>query len=460
MAPKRIIGVDLQQDSVRVVVLTRRKDGMHLAGQACVALPKGEPELLPTVLRKACLAAGVSSGPAALALPRGEVAARTVLLPPAPPDQVEPMLDMEVQQYSPFPSPESAFGYLAQPPRPETGEVECLLVVARQAALDSARRTLASAGLSPAWLAAQGVALCGMLTGERPVLVIQVEAGWTGLDLVSGGLSISRTLPLGSARLREAGQDPSVLERLAGEVERCLLSAGELPAPPELVLVGGGAQEALAALLAERLGVACRLWTASGQPGLAAPTPLGPEYALAAAVALQAATGPATLALRTHAPETERRSRSRAVLVGALSLLAVVVVVLVALGRGPDPEQVARTQRLLVRVNSLQARADHLADLERELRVRVREQRSFPDAARDFAVRAPAGVWLSSFACGPGGRATARGKALSSAKVGQLMTALGESPCFTDLNLAFVRQTKVGESALVEFSITWEPPGE
>jgi len=448
------VGIDIGPEWVRAAVVAGRGGAARLEGVGAAPAPKGDGERLPEAVRRACLAAGVGGGAAAACLPRGETTSRLVRLPAAKSEQVEQMLVFEAGQQVPFPAEEVVFGYRSRPQEPEAAEGEHLLLAARQGAWVSLRRTLAAAGLRPTWCAAQGVALAGLADG--PTVVVQVEGSWTGIDLVQGELRLSRTTPVGGQHL--GGEGPEALaagERLAGEIERLLLACEGLEAAPALLLVGPGASQPLAHRLGNDLGLACRVWS-SGPPALSG-VAAGPEYALAVATAMQAVTAPATLNL--HAPQAAASTnRRRGLLLVGLVALALLVVALSWARRAADPGQAAQAARLRGQVQVMRTRAGELAVRQRELQGRLGAS-EFAVVMRELTTRAPAGVWLTSLSCGRGGTGSARGKALSSEKVGALVAALGESPALREPNLTFVRQMKVGSVSVVEFGLTWQPEG-
>lgn len=456
MTPRIVTGIEVAPDEVRVVSLTRHGAAWQVSGSAVAPLPKDQHDGLSEALRTACRLA-MARGALAVTLPRGDTVARLVRLPVASPEQLEQMLALEAGQHVPFDPDQLMFGFaLAEAAEGDT-EVTHLLVAARLEVGQRLRQAAAATGSRPVSLAAPAAALARLTPPGQPAIVLQVEGSWASLDVVEGGLLLSRTVTL-EPTLAASPAAEALAARLAPEIERSLLACPGLSARPSVVLAGAGATAELAAELGRRLGAPVSCWESSEQPLLGPDQPLGPRFAVAAAAALAAATGPATLALRAPAPAGRQARRSRVGLVAGLAVAAAVVAVLLSRPAG-DPEQAARAARLTSQVKHLDAQLADLQATRQELSARL-DGDIFAAALRDITAHAPQGVWLTSLACDRAGKATVRGRALSSKEVGALVTALGGQPGFRDLSCTFVRQSKVGSTAVVEFGLAWEPEGE
>jgi len=437
--------VDATGSTVRAVLIERRGEDYDLLG---VGEAPGAGEQAEAV-RAACRAAGGRRAKVALALPRAETVVRSVRLPVADAGNTEQMLQLEAAYHVPFPAEGLAFGF-ATLPTAEGAEAEHVVAAASGEAVVAWRRVLAEAGRNAAWLAAPGPALAALVAGGNPVVVLHLHDR-LGIDVWDGRLVLSRGTEYGGGEARGL-----TAERLAAEVERSLLACPSLDKGLEVVLVGEHASEALAAELATRIALPCRCWQSDQVTRLhTGETRLGPAYALAVGTALQALSGPATLNLHSRAAAGVRQGRSRAVVVGLLAIPALLLVAALIATAQPREGEAARQAALRGEVARLERQAAKIRATEAGLKSRL-AQEGFVEPMRVLAERAPAGIWLTSLAWGTGGEGSARGRALDAEAVARLVSRLTESEAFTDLKLAFVRQSKVGKTPVVEFGLSWQ----
>ncbi len=82
-------------------------------------------------------------------------------------------------------------------------------------------------------------------------------------------------------------------------------------------------------------------------------------------------------------------------------------------------------------------------------------QIAWPDLLTDLAARTPQGVWLTSASIGQSGQQfTLQGTAMSYSAVAGFMTNLAGSQFYSDVDLQAAQQSKLGQTAVVQFGLT------
>jgi type IV pilus assembly protein PilM len=336
------LGVDIGSTAIKVVELSGNGQaaGNGGAARAAVSVPTPakaleegritDPALVGRALREALQAAGIRTRRAVAAV-NGQVALmREVRMPQLPPDEMRQAARFEVERYLPYPIAEVTFDTVVVGENQEGGatKADVLVVAARTDVLQQHAAALQAAGLEPAVLEVEPLAVVRAVASRAPAehvtACIHIGSSVTMILVAEGEVPrVIRTVAFGTAQLLEAassrlgatGEPPEVLQArvasagsdgvpglreavddslasLVTEIRRSLEYYGgryRAAVPDRIVVTGGGAAlPGITASLTAALDMPVELGDPfadlGGFPGQAAPQ-AAPAYAVAAGLA-------------------------------------------------------------------------------------------------------------------------------------------------------------------------------
>ncbi len=373
---------------------------------------------------------GAFRGAVCVAVGRRLVFVRQVKVPDAPLEDIKQVLVLQAAQLFPLPLQEMAWGVRLTGERTRDGRVVVLyaMQITHLRALRDALQSIglrADAVLPIALGSPYALREAGYNDG---VLLERTATGW-GIDVVRDGeLRYSRLAP-------SSLTDNEALD----EARRAAVAAGMPDTPP--VLTAG----------AEIVG-------AQGQ----ADSPLRWMG--------RADTG--RLGEGLELPEDHlRRIRAANARIMTIGVAVLAIGVLLLAGGAwrftRDTRQVMQTRQALSKsVAAIEkTRSGYTAKrnvLEPQMKVvseAMNPSQPAADVLRALSQCTPQDVWLTSVAVERGRPVSIRGASMKQASVGAMVLAMQRSPRFTDVRLLYANDGKIGESAVVQFSITASATG-
>jgi type IV pilus assembly protein PilM len=245
-----IVGVDIGSAAIKVVELSSgASPKVRAAG--LVATPTGtmeegrikDPQAVGKALRGLIQSKGIKTKRAVSAV-NGQVALmREVHMPPLPHDEVKQAARFEVERYLPYPIAEVTFDTVVVG-EDQTGDrkgLDVLVVAARTEVLRQHMTALQTAGLEPAVLEVEPLAVvravAGGATKEQVTACIHLGSSVTMIVVAEGQVPrVIRTVAFGTTQLLEAaasklgatGEAPEVLQaRLAAAQAHAGAAAGD-----------------------------------------------------------------------------------------------------------------------------------------------------------------------------------------------------------------------------------------
>lgn len=260
----RCVGVEISQQAIKLVELSRSRGRFKLKAYAVAPLPAGlmddqtgaEAKSVVAVLLRALEKAQVLARDAIIAVPDGEVISKTLEVEAGLSEvELELHVRLEAEQYIPCALDDMALDFEVQGHLPgNPGLVSVLFVACRQEVLEWHRSILTSAGLTPRVVAVQAHALARGVQAMSAGLALDAAVAVLDLAPHASVLSIvrqdeviySRELLAGQATAAEQVFKTTVVEYLERELELfaesgvnglvgMIVLAGEAAADPGLV---------------------------------------------------------------------------------------------------------------------------------------------------------------------------------------------------------------------------------
>lgn len=243
------LGVDIGSAAIKIVEIsgdangTAGRSGMAVRAAASTPTPAGtmeegritDPQAIGRALRELVQRAGIRTRRAVAAV-NGQVALmREVRMPPLPPEEIRQAARFEVERYLPYPIAEVTFDSVVLGESRDNGNsrTDVLVVAARTDVLHQHAAALQAAGLEPAVLEVEPLAVARAVTSHAPsehvTACIHLGSSVTMILVAEGEAPrVIRTVAFGATQLLEtmasqldaAGEAPSaLLTRLAAAGE-------------------------------------------------------------------------------------------------------------------------------------------------------------------------------------------------------------------------------------------------
>ncbi|MFN5745300.1 MAG: type IV pilus assembly protein PilM [Methylococcaceae bacterium] len=153
-----LLGIDISNTSVKVVELASVETGFDVRGYAVTAIPSVDAgseikndsriEAIGSAVRKAVKQSGTRLTRAAAAVSGSSVISRTLQVSSTlNEDEIEAQIELEAEQYIPYPVDEVSFDFSIQGPSSQPGMIDVLVVASRKAFVEDRAAALEWAGL-------------------------------------------------------------------------------------------------------------------------------------------------------------------------------------------------------------------------------------------------------------------------------------------------------------------------
>jgi type IV pilus assembly protein PilM len=313
-----LVGLDITTSSIKLIELAESGGQYRVEAYAAEPTPHNavnekaivDANAVGEAIRRAVKRSGVRSKECAVAISGDAVITKSIPMPNALPDaELEQQVEMQADQYIPFPMEEVSYDFQVMGPSekdPETMDV--LLVATRTENVDQRVAAVTAAGLVPKLVDVEAFALenaCRLMTHQMPdggidrtIAVIDFGASTTTFSVLRDlKVVYTRDFPFGGQQLteeimrtyglsmEEAGRakkegglpsnyQPEVLDPfiddMTQQVSRSLqfyLASGSGRAQPEQILVCGGCANipGVADVIASRVGIAAERGDPLGQ---------------------------------------------------------------------------------------------------------------------------------------------------------------------------------------------------
>lgn len=216
-APVAVLGVDVGSDSIKVATVAAGKSGAALAALAVVNTPPEAVEesqvrdvsRTAAALRQAVASANTQIRRAVAAVGGRQVFLRRLSYPRMAPGELAEAIKWDADQYVPF---EAGSYYLDFYPLPSTAEEkDCAVLVAAapKTLIDPLVATMVEAGLEPAGIEVEPVALYRLVAsaaaGLSRVMLVDIGASAVKMAIFAENVPvITRSIPLGGRRFTAA----------------------------------------------------------------------------------------------------------------------------------------------------------------------------------------------------------------------------------------------------------------
>lgn len=238
---KPMLGIDISSSAVKLIELSKSADGYKVEAYGVMPLPAntviekniGDIEALADTIKKVVTRSGTKLADTVVAVSGSSVITKEIELPAGLTDlQMEMQIEVEADQYIPYPMEEVAFDFgVLGPVATNADLVRVLLTACRQENIDHRRQALDIAGLTPKVVDIEGFAIERAYrlmedqvdqVGDQVVAIADIGATmFTFTVLVDGKTIYSREQLFGGKQLTEEIQRRFGLSyEEAGEAKR------------------------------------------------------------------------------------------------------------------------------------------------------------------------------------------------------------------------------------------------
>ncbi len=202
--PKRIVALDWDDHTLRVVHAHLTKRGVNIDQLLSVVLPAGidssSPQQMGMHIKNTLAQEGIVTKHAIIDIPRDQAILKTLTLPVSQPDELPGMVEIQIAKELPFPASEAIIDFAFDPTESEQVTGAVLVAAIRHELLEQYEATCAAAGLKLDRIGlrpyANKVSACALLKHAIPerVLFIDVRPTFMEIDVLrKGTLSFSRS---------------------------------------------------------------------------------------------------------------------------------------------------------------------------------------------------------------------------------------------------------------------------
>ncbi|MEP0767196.1 MAG: type IV pilus assembly protein PilM [Fimbriimonadia bacterium] len=219
------VGIDIGTDTIKIAELRAGRDRPTLAAVAIVPTPRDgvdhngifEPGVVAAAIKAAFAEAGVTTKQTVMGISgQASVVVRMLEVPKMTPTELKEHMQWEIQRNIPFAETTivSDYARVSTPYEPpDAQQMDVVLAVAPQSAIDTIVSVMTAAGLDPVGIDVQAMAISRLLClggadGQPPVMVVNMGKSTTSIDVYTAGLlSFPRVLPLGGDTFTQAIAD-------------------------------------------------------------------------------------------------------------------------------------------------------------------------------------------------------------------------------------------------------------
>lgn len=388
--PKRVVAVDWDAHTLRIVHAVLGKRGVKIDKLLCVEIPAdldvSNPDQMGGHIRRTLEHEGISTRHAVVDVPRDQAILKTLTLPTSQPDELPGMVQIQIAKELPFPVADAAVDFAVTPAEEASPTGDVLVAAVRREMLEQYEAIAEKAGLRLDRVGlrpyANKEAVGALLKHAMPerVVFIDVRPSFMEIDVLRrSALAFSRSasvvipsgrgdsgiLSLSGSRGGESvggasgdtGEAPllrrggAVIDSLMLEVTRSIEAyrAGDPGARIDHAVIGGdvGVEEALAEAIQKRLGITTELYnpasTFGWEPDEGA---AASAFAASLGLVLEYADADAAHFDFLHPKKTVSRTQQRLkmapVAAAIVALFAVAGAVAVAQATKPKRQELAR----------------------------------------------------------------------------------------------------------------------
>jgi len=307
--PRKILAVDWDTKTLRVVHAQVGKRGINIERMLAVAIPgsvdPSDPQQMGVHIRRALEQEGITTKQAIVDIPRDRVILNTLILPVGAPENLPGMVEIQIAKELPFAVGDAVIDFAAQPPVDDAPTADVLVAAIQREVVEQYEETFVVAGLKLHRVGlrphAHKVAVCDRLKHALPrrVMFIDVRPTLTEIDIIrESSLVFSRAAsvavpealsashPLSIVRddsAETASEDHAVLlpgqqnamrdviQSLVVEVTRSIEAyrASDPGAVIEHAVIGGdlGVEESLAEAIQKGLGITAEVYNPASSFG-------------------------------------------------------------------------------------------------------------------------------------------------------------------------------------------------
>lgn len=226
--PGHWIGLDVGSHSVKGVLVHSSPEGLRLAQAAAAAVAlNADSDQQVRAIQQVLESLNSPNSPILTAVAGPEVVLRPITLPRMTPQEVKNALHFEAEKYIPFKIEETLLDFSIRGDRPG-GRMELFLAAARKEWVKAHLALLSKAGVTPAVVDLESVALANAWEASRPpgrpqvVGIVHIGARSTILNFLSGSeLEFSREIPLGGWAFTQAVADRLQVDLAQAEGIKC-----------------------------------------------------------------------------------------------------------------------------------------------------------------------------------------------------------------------------------------------
>ena len=202
--PKRLVAVDWDVRTLRLIHASMGKRGVKIDRLLSVAIPPGvdpaNPEQMGRHIRRTLDQEGIATRHAIVDIPRDQAILKTLKLPAAKPGELPGMVEIQIAKELPFPVSEAVIDFTVSAGDGEAATSDVLVAAVRHEQLEQYDATFAVAGLRLDRIGlrpyANKVAVCELLRHALPerVLFIDVRPTFMEIDVLrDSALAFSRS---------------------------------------------------------------------------------------------------------------------------------------------------------------------------------------------------------------------------------------------------------------------------
>jgi type IV pilus assembly protein PilM len=482
----KAVGVDIGSRYVKVVELMREGERARVTACAAQAIADSSEAAKADAVARAVRQAGIRGRRVIGDVGRADAVVKSIRLPATERETVRKLLEFEAQQHVPFPLEEMAWDFSVDEGGPvllaavRKASLDSARSVLAQAGLRPSAVSVSSAAAVAAYqqdaggappLDKLGAGSAGEPAGDagaETAVLIELGAGpvvvnifcgrrWllsralamTGDDLTTAfaadlGCEVAEAETIRACEGMAAvpAEAPAVaewIEMLRAETERSLLAAADQTATLTVQRVGAtgggwltpGLLQAVSGVLGHAVQAVPAAAAATSPPAAAAGETM-PMFGTAIGLALQGLGLARGINLMSSAAISARKQARRSI--GTVAAMAALVI---ALGMGAwrywtleqrslalQPARAAAARRE-AEMQTLRARQREMETQLAEVKRLLAPRHQVLNALQELSAVAPTGIWLTSVSYAPGRPVAVQGKAVSAARLSDLINALG-----------------------------------
>lgn len=439
----------------------KKKGGLEVTGHESFTLPTADEsenvaEETATRLKKTVF--GKSKGRIVLAVDSNKTLMRITDLPSTDPDELEGMVELQVDKFSPFPIEHLVISHEILSTQEESSRV--LVAAVQRPIIESLSASFAAAKIVPNTIDIHILGWWQLLKeenhipGEGTQFLILVDPTGTELIVTQNGVPLI-VRALGGHEHVSPEEFVSEIAEETNYTLTTLESEWGLLHTPEMIMWH---RHEAPDTLAEKLSAECYLKvTCHSLDNLA---PLSEGIARHAAQSMERAT--INLALREWPEQEKRRVTRKRLITATASLLTLWAVIMGALFGGSQWAQ-AELKRLEEKANELAGPAAAIKEMGakiKELEQYAERTHSGLECVRETVVLLPQDIDLTLFSYYKANDVKMKGQAKAAHTIYDYVEALEQSSLFTTVKPGPIRRKTVRGGTVSEFSLTADLPGE